>query len=167
MRPVEAILLQRRSDGAPLSCMPRLDVRSWPRQIGPIVLYKPDCPVPNICSLMPLASEDKLRHERVSTLTRPGSHDMADTQVVTKLFNIVDPDLAFFGSKDYQQWRILHRLARDLDFGIQVVAVPLVREADGLAMSRCVDAIAKHSQLVGDAALPMMPTTGGTRYIHR
>jgi pantoate--beta-alanine ligase len=54
---------------------------------------------------------------------------------VTKLFNIVEPDAAFFGRKDFQQYRILERLVRDLDFPIQVFGVPIVRESDGLAMS--------------------------------
>ena len=55
--------------------------------------------------------------------------------VVCKLFNVCEPDVAVFGKKDYQQWRIIRRMVRDLDFEIDVVGVPLAREADGLAMS--------------------------------
>ncbi|PRW60347.1 Pantoate--beta-alanine ligase [Chlorella sorokiniana] len=55
--------------------------------------------------------------------------------VVTKLFHIVEPDAAFFGKKDYQQWRVIQRMVRDLDMAIDVVGMPICREADGLAMS--------------------------------
>ncbi|XP_019188491.1 PREDICTED: pantoate--beta-alanine ligase [Ipomoea nil] len=55
--------------------------------------------------------------------------------VVTKLFNIVEPDVAVFGKKDYQQWRILERMVRDLDFGIKVIGAEVMREDDGIAMS--------------------------------
>jgi pantoate--beta-alanine ligase len=57
------------------------------------------------------------------------------TTIVAKLFNIVYPDLAFFGEKDYQQQLIIKQMTADLNLPIEIVALPTVREFDGLAMS--------------------------------
>lgn len=62
-------------------------------------------------------------------------HFRGVTTIVSKLFNIVEPDLAFFGQKDAAQVSIIRRMVRDLDFDVEIVVGPTVRESDGLAMS--------------------------------
>lgn len=76
--------------------------------------------------------------------SRPGFFRGVAT-VVTKLFHIVEPDVAVFGKKDYQQWRVVCRLVAQLDMPIEVIGMPTVRELDGLAMST-------RNALLGDQA---------------
>lgn len=66
--------------------------------------------------------------------------------VVAKLFNIVCPDKAYFGEKDYQQMMIIKRIVADLDFGVDVVSVPTVRDKDGLALSSRNALLAEHDR---------------------
>jgi pantoate--beta-alanine ligase len=95
---------------------------------------------PEVAALYPRGLEQAVRvtvpglEDILCGAERPG-HFAGVATVVARLFNSVEPDLAVFGEKDYQQLLIIRRLVDDLAFGIEVSAVPTVREADGLALS--------------------------------
>lgn len=122
---------------------PREDFAQYPRDLaqdrtlieahGAQLLFAP--PVAEIYpedSCIRLAIHDLADH--LCGPKRPG-HFQGVLLVVSKLFHIVQPDVAVFGQKDLQQLVIIQRLVRDLNFPIQIVAGPTVREPDGLAMS--------------------------------
>src|SRR6266403_2616353 len=72
--------------------------------------------------------------QKLDGRSRPG-HFRGVTTVVAKLFNIVQPDFAFFGQKDAAQVAIINKMVHDLNFDVRIVVCPIIREPDGLAMS--------------------------------
>lgn len=97
--------------------------------------------VPALTEMYPSGLENMLTAVEVSKLTtvlcgasRP-THFRGVTTVVAKLFNIVQPDAAYFGQKDAQQVIVIQQMVKDLNMDINIVVVPIVREPDGLAMS--------------------------------
>lgn len=93
---------------------------------------------PSVDEMYPAGSTAWVEVEGISDKldgrSRPG-HFRGVTTVVAKLFNIVEPDLAFFGQKDAAQAAVIRKMVRDLNFDVAIVVCPIVREPDGLAMS--------------------------------
>ncbi|WP_455477654.1 pantoate--beta-alanine ligase [Bartonella sp. B41] len=93
---------------------------------------------PSVEEMWPLGNETIVKVEKLSRILigrlRP-RHFCGVASVVAKLFNIVQPDKAFFGEKDFQQIMIIRRMVKDLAFPIEIVGVPILREDDGVARS--------------------------------
>jgi pantoate--beta-alanine ligase len=129
----------------PMQFGPNEDFAHYPRtpQADAAMLERAGCSLmfmPDAAEMYPGGAERATRVE-VPALSRilcgehrPG-HFEGVTTVVARLFNIVQPDVAIFGEKDYQQLTIIRRMTLDLCMPIEIVAAPTVREADGLAMS--------------------------------
>jgi len=98
--------------------------------------------------------------DKLDGRSRPG-HFRGVTTVVAKLFQVVQPDLAFFGQKDAAQSAIIRKMVRDLNFPVEIVVCPIVREPDGLAMSSrnsYLDAIQRKQATVLHRALVSIET---------
>lgn len=127
----------------PIQFGPGEDLARYPRNLerdrelaagsGVDVLFVPTAP-----AMYPEPPETRITVARLGAglcgRFRPGHFDGVCT-VVGKLFNIVNPDLAVFGRKDFQQLAVIRKMTADLNWGVEIVAHPIVRESDGLAMS--------------------------------
>ncbi len=93
---------------------------------------------PSVSAMYPESAQTIVRVTKLAQildgLHRPGHFDGVST-IVTKLFNIAEPDRAYFGQKDYQQQLLIRQMTADLDLPTEIVTCPTHREADGLAMS--------------------------------
>lgn len=132
---------------------PGEDLTGYPRDLerdqnlcletGATVLF-----IPDVSEIYPTGFQTHVEPGRLAEPLcgrfRPG-HFRGVATVVAKLFNIVQPDLAFFGQKDFQQTVVVRRMVRDLNLPVDVVVVPTIREGDGLALS------SRNTYLDGDA----------------
>ena len=131
----------------PTQFAPTEDLANYPRDLkrdlqlcrsdGADVVF-----VPSDAEMYPNESENGLSayivEEKLSQMMEGASrptHFRGVATVVAKLFNIVLPDIAVFGQKDFQQAAIIKRMVRDLNFPVRIIVAPTLREADGLAMS--------------------------------
>ena len=128
----------------PTQFAPNEDLESYPRDFGhdcklleehgcDMVFYPSveEMYAPNAATYVEILDE---MPKQLCGKTRP-IHFRGVCTVVSKLFNIVQPDKAFFGQKDAQQLAVIRRMVRDLSYGIEIVGCPIVRENDGLAKS--------------------------------
>ncbi|WP_379162564.1 pantoate--beta-alanine ligase [Paenibacillus sp. sgz5001063] len=127
----------------PLQFGPNEDFSSYPRdehrdlelaeREGADIVF-----IPSVEEMYPQPIRTKVTVDSLTTqlcgASRPGHFDGVTT-VVSKLFNMVQPDYAFFGLKDAQQVAVLRRMVSDLNMNVEIVACPIVREGDGLALS--------------------------------
>ena len=127
----------------PSQFAPQEDLSKYPRPLerdlqmcrdaGANLVYIPEVP-----ALYPAGFQTWVTVEEISKPlegTFRATHFRGVTTIVLKLFNIVQPDVACFGTKDYQQQTIIRRMVTDLDLPVEVVVCPTVREPDGLALS--------------------------------
>ena len=119
------------------------DLEKYPKPIEQDIhkLRSVNCDVLFLPETSEIYSEDERWHVDLGTLDkslegvlRPG-HYQGVTQIVKKLFDIINPGKAYFGQKDYQQFLVIARMVKIFNLGVQLVMCPIVREVDGLAMS--------------------------------
>lgn len=133
----------------PLQFGPRDDFAAYPRNLehdaalardrNADIVFAPTVaemyPTPNSAAVVPVAAPGQTPLDAMwEGAARPG-HFSGVLTVVAKLFNIVQPDIAVFGRKDLQQVTLIRSMVRDLDIPLEIVTVPTVRAADGLALS--------------------------------
>ena len=127
----------------PIQFGPNEDLDRYPRNLDGDCAIARECGVdivfiPSAADMYPPGFQTAIRVPELALplcgASRPGHFDGVAT-VVTKLFNIVQPDVALFGKKDFQQLAIIRRMTIDLSLPVEIVGMPIVREKDGLAMS--------------------------------